>query len=228
MKNCENCEKEHDGSYASGRFCSCKCSRGFSTKAKRKEINKKISKALIGVPSKKIKLPVSKICKCGIEFETKLNSRTYCSKSCSAKFTSRGWRNHSTIDWNKINSKSYEIGNNFVAGGTTKWIEYKNIKVQGSYEMKVCEILDNLILSGTICAWKYAHTRIKYIGLDEKEHTYIVDFSILDNNGNVEKLIEVKGRESEIDPLKWKAAKDQGFILEIWRKKDIFKERNEI
>ena len=43
MKKCENCGDEHDGTYGSGRFCSTKCSRGFSTKAKRKEINKKIS-----------------------------------------------------------------------------------------------------------------------------------------------------------------------------------------
>jgi rubredoxin len=40
---CENCEKDHDGSYGSGRFCSSKCARGFSTKAKRKEINDKVS-----------------------------------------------------------------------------------------------------------------------------------------------------------------------------------------
>lgn len=43
---CENCEKEHDGSYGSGRFCSSKCARGFSTKSKRKEINEKVSKTL--------------------------------------------------------------------------------------------------------------------------------------------------------------------------------------
>jgi len=45
---CENCNKEHDGSYGSGRFCSCKCARGFSTKTKRKEINEKVSKSLKG------------------------------------------------------------------------------------------------------------------------------------------------------------------------------------
>lgn len=45
---CENCNIVHDGKYASGRFCSYKCSRGFSTKNKRKEINEKISKSLSG------------------------------------------------------------------------------------------------------------------------------------------------------------------------------------
>lgn len=29
---CENCKNDHDGSYGSGRFCSSKCARGFSTK----------------------------------------------------------------------------------------------------------------------------------------------------------------------------------------------------
>ena len=46
MKTCENCLKEHDGSYASGRFCSNLCAKCFSTKAKRKEINEKVSKKL--------------------------------------------------------------------------------------------------------------------------------------------------------------------------------------
>jgi len=45
---CENCNKRHDGSYGSGRFCSSKCARGFSTKKNRKEINKKVSVSMGG------------------------------------------------------------------------------------------------------------------------------------------------------------------------------------
>jgi len=41
---CENCGSSHDGSYGSGRFCSEKCSRGFSTKSKRNDINQAVSK----------------------------------------------------------------------------------------------------------------------------------------------------------------------------------------
>lgn len=48
MKTCENCGCEHDGTYGSGRFCSTKCSRAFSTKAKRQEINEKVSNTLTG------------------------------------------------------------------------------------------------------------------------------------------------------------------------------------
>jgi len=46
MNICENCEKEHNGEYGSGRFCSSKCARCFSTKEKRQEINKKVSETL--------------------------------------------------------------------------------------------------------------------------------------------------------------------------------------
>lgn len=43
---CEYCNKEHNGSYGSGRFCCQKCARGYSTRAKRLEINKKVSETL--------------------------------------------------------------------------------------------------------------------------------------------------------------------------------------
>lgn len=48
MALCENCNKEHDATYGSGRFCSNKCARSFSTKSKRDEINKKVSNKLTG------------------------------------------------------------------------------------------------------------------------------------------------------------------------------------
>jgi hypothetical protein len=48
---CEYCDKKHDESYASGRFCSQKCARGFSSRDKREEINKKVSITLTGRPS---------------------------------------------------------------------------------------------------------------------------------------------------------------------------------
>jgi hypothetical protein len=44
--NCENCNNIHNKLYGSGRFCSEKCSRSFSTKNKRSEINEKVSEKL--------------------------------------------------------------------------------------------------------------------------------------------------------------------------------------
>lgn len=43
---CEYCNSEHDGLYGSGRFCCERCARGFASKKKRKEINKKVSQSL--------------------------------------------------------------------------------------------------------------------------------------------------------------------------------------
>jgi len=43
---CEYCTREHDGKYATGRFCSARCSRSFSTKGKREIINRKISEKI--------------------------------------------------------------------------------------------------------------------------------------------------------------------------------------
>lgn len=47
--HCENCKIPHTGDYGSGRFCSSKCARGFSTKAKRSDINARVSKKLTGI-----------------------------------------------------------------------------------------------------------------------------------------------------------------------------------
>ena len=78
--NCENCGKEHDGTYGSGRFCSSKCARGFSTKAKRKEINERVSKALTINP-------YISICKeCKELFQAKRKNRIFCSAKCARNF----------------------------------------------------------------------------------------------------------------------------------------------
>lgn len=49
--NCENCFIIHLGDYGSGRFCSSKCARSFSTKNKRQEINLTVSEKLKGKPN---------------------------------------------------------------------------------------------------------------------------------------------------------------------------------
>lgn len=50
---CEACQAQHDSSYASGRFCSAKCSRSFATRSKRAEINAKVSASLKSKPTRK-------------------------------------------------------------------------------------------------------------------------------------------------------------------------------
>jgi len=81
---CEYCKQDHDGSYGSGRFCSNKCARGFSTKNKRLIINEKLSKKYKGY--KFIKGGVIKLCDYGCGKEAKYqfkNGKWCCSNSAN-------------------------------------------------------------------------------------------------------------------------------------------------
>ena len=223
MKNCENCKIEHDGKYGSGRFCSEKCAKSFSTKFNRIRTNLKISSALKGKPSKNKKPTIKKICQyCKHEFEVipSYKHQKFCSRTCSDKGQKRnGWSVcHNKLnkeDWSRINKKSYATGNNFVAGGTTKWYNYKNIKVQGTYELRACAILDKLKELKNILDWEYTNDKIQYIGSDNKIHTYLLDFKIFNTDGSFY-YIEVKGYEKENDKLKWHAVKNAGYTLIVW------------
>jgi hypothetical protein len=214
MNICETCCKEHDGSYGSGRFCSIKCSRSFATKDKRAEINKAVSKTLS-------KGYIELVCiYCKNSYKVKYNKRNqqYCSRLCSRK--DHGWSNHNTVDWSTINRLSYANGNNYVAGGTSKWYNYKNIKVQGSYELRACKILDKWKESNIIKDWEYTNDRLQYIGEDYKQHSYLLDFKVIENDNSFYYL-ETKGYTTSNDLLKWEAVRNQGFNLKIWFDKEI-------
>lgn len=214
---CENCCREHDGSYGSGRFCSTKCSRGFSTKAKRKEINEKVSKTL----SYGNVILKCKYCKEKFEISYTLRHRPFCSQSCSTKFTHTGTK-RSKETKKKISEsvlQNYKDGKQ-VYGGTTKWYDYKDIRVQGTYELRTCKILDIWKEYNVIKDWEYTKDRVKYIGEDGKEHTYLLDFKIIANEGFYY-YIETKGYKTDKDILKWKAVREKGYKLEVWFEEDI-------
>jgi len=104
--NCENCNNEHDGSYGSGRFCQQICSRSFSTKAKRKQINEKARKW-----QKKNNPPTifEKSCLCCFkEFQVKKTRKNakFCSRSCAST-----WRyNERNPDFATNKAKAIENG----------------------------------------------------------------------------------------------------------------------
>jgi len=223
MKTCENCEYEHTGEYGSGRFCSLKCARGFSTKAKRKEINEKVSKKLTTT-----ELPFCKNCK---TVRVKNNRRLFCSVTCSLKYRG-GWTNHSKINWSEVNKKAYREGKNYVAGGTTKWYTYtsfdgKSIKVQGSYELRMCKILDHWKKEKRIIDWEYTNDRIEYIGIDGHSHNYLFDFKVFDYGKSIW-YIEVKGFIKENDYLKWRAVREQNIPLKIFKENELLLLEKEI
>ena len=81
---CENCSSKHDGSYGSGRFCSSKCARGFSTKAKRKEINRKVSKTLT-INKKEWSYKAGRVCLCCDKVIPRYNAY-FCSSKCHSDY----------------------------------------------------------------------------------------------------------------------------------------------
>lgn len=87
-RNCENCGKEHNGSYGSGRFCSKLCAHSFVGKRKTTESKQKISNTLRNL-SIKTRISVCEICKHEFLLAKKENGRwpsgRFCSDECRSK-----------------------------------------------------------------------------------------------------------------------------------------------
>lgn len=101
---CENCNNDHNGTYGSGRFCSIKCARGFSTKHKRREISNKVSAKMTGrklteehkknlesANNYNRKEKIIKNCiGCGVEIRCRINdTRKFCKLSCWVSYTEK-------------------------------------------------------------------------------------------------------------------------------------------
>lgn len=94
---CENCLKDYTIKYGSGRFCSKECAKGFSTKAKRKEINLAVSNTLKTMFAKPMRTcPI-----CLKEFNKSFRHKT-CSSACGDILRVQN------TDFNVISSKRKE------------------------------------------------------------------------------------------------------------------------
>jgi len=208
---CENCKDEHDGSYGSGRFCSSKCARGFSTKSKRGEINDSVSKTMSLKLSKGLKVGCVKIntdnivksfCEiCGKEYIT----RTYekrklwiktCSKECAIK----------------LRVKSYHENTNKKVGGYRKgsgrgksgW--YKEYWCDSSYELAyvIYNIDHNITFERNTESFNYTWKN--------KILKYFPDYIV----GN--EYLEIKGYETDKDRIKYTSVNKP---IRILRTKDL-------
>lgn len=248
MNKCENCGQEHDGTFSSGRFCSKNCSRSFSTKGLNKEtkivncvscnksieVLKRSRSKNVNCNDCKIKiksqsLKVNKICeKCHQEFMTNRSNQKFCSRKCVRKSNlDKAREAQKCLDWSTINKKSYREGKNHVGGGTTKWISYKDLKVQGSYELRTCIILDKMKELNLIRNWEYTNDRIPYVDVDGSNRTYLLDFKVF-NHDNTFYYIETKGYSTETDECKWKSVREKGIRLDIWFNEEISKIEKEL
>lgn len=174
MKQCENCSIEHDRSYGSGRFCSEKCARGFSTKDKRKEINKKVSEKLIGssnwnkgltyrIKNNKhvlIEPTRCKICNKKISYKSIINRCRDCMKK------ENFWSNYLKSTGN---CGGYREGSNRHKGG---W--YKEDHYDSQFEIEIAKYLENNKINFV------RNTKRIYFIFNERKTYYIPDFYLKD------------------------------------------------
>lgn len=217
MKTCENCGSEILTNYGSNRFCSSKCARGFSTKNKRGEINEKVSKKLKKYDNIKLRC---QNCKNEFIINHRKKNQIFCSKSCSIKYRDTGKILSSETREKISNSikELYKNGKN-VLGGVTKWYTYKNIKVQGTYELRTCVILDLLKDRCDIYDWDYTGDRISYKDINNKYRTYLLDFKVF-NTSDSFYYLETKGYATDNDLLKWEEVRKKHQLV-IWFDENI-------
>jgi len=221
VRICLNCKRKFTSS-TSKRYKKCCCIKCAKTWTQKFVDYKQVSKTLkTGYQTGKYKsyerLKKYKICEiCGARY---LGGRTTCSDECS-KIRQKRNRKFISQKISETRKKMFREGSLAITGGTTKWIKYKNIKVQGSYEYRTCVILDAAKEKKEILNWDYTKDRVEYTGIDGKSHNYLLDFKVI-NNDNTFFYVEVKGFVKDNDYLKWDAVKKNGFKLQVWKKDDI-------
>lgn len=216
-KKCEKCEVLHNGTFGSGRFCSDRCAKARNSSGKLKgKKNKKLQEYF------RKKYPgIKKLCEyCRNEMILKQSRSSI--KFCSPDCRKNGRKKVTNITRAKLSEstkKAYREGKE-VYGGRTKWLKYKDIKVQGTYELRTCHILDKWKKCGKISDWEYTNDRVQYVGEDEKEHTYLLDFKIYEKDQTFWYL-ETKGYQTATDTLKWDAVRNKNLKLIVWFLEEI-------
>lgn len=159
---------------------------------------------------------------CNTTFLGKEN-RKFCSRKCASitnvKAALKALKENPP-NYSELTKKAYLEGRKTVSGGNTKWYNYKEIRVQGTYELRTCIILDEMKKLNIIKNWEYTNDKIPYIGIDEIEHLYFIDFKVF-NNDDTFYYLEVKGYKKENDENKWKATRNLGYDLKVWFNEDI-------
>ena len=107
----------------------------------------------------------------------------------------------------------YANGTRRQVGGYCKWFEVDGVCVQGTWEYRTAKILSTWKRAGRIKNWEKCPHRIPY-SVDGKSHTYVPDFLVTNLDGS-EYILEVKGRKSLVDDIKWNAAR-ASFDFVVW------------
>jgi hypothetical protein len=201
-------------------YCSNQCSKSRQLTA---ETKLKISKSCTGKQSPRkgitTKIKVFKYC-LNCKKQIKLNSKYgYCIHCI-------GNAKELCKKQSDILKEAYKNGRKIYGGNRAKWYKYKDIKVQGTFELRACYILDAMKLAGLIKDWNYTNDRIKYFDENNKQRSYLFDFKLINLDNSIN-YIEVKGYIKSLDKIKWKAAEEQNYILKVWQFKELKQYENQ-
>ena len=208
---CENCSNKHNGKYGSGRFCCSKCARGFSTRAKRQEINQKVSKKIKGT-----KLNLSDEQRKAISERFKKNKGRKFSEEAKENMRKGALkRAPASLETRQKLSKSLKgkTGGFKNFGGSGKKGTFEGYLYQSSWELifiKYC--LNNGI------KFRRCNEHFDYV-FEGKKHKYYPDFYLIDE----ERYVEVKGFPSKRTDAKIQSVRDKGFKIDVLGKEEICK-----
>jgi hypothetical protein len=212
------------------RFCSTSCSAKASNRNRDQSHRVKQSESLKTSPAaraarklvadnrrERYRLNPSPCVQCGGPKPWPKRHQRTCGQECAIASLSNPER---SAKISAARKKRFADGSLQVTGGNTKWLDYKDIRVQGTYELRACHILDAWKDSGRIIDWEYTNDRVPYTNVDGKESTYLLDFKVWDQAGV--HYIETKGYATDNDALKWAAAAGtDGLNVQVWFEKDI-------
>lgn len=165
---CENCGNNYSIIYGSGRFCSEKCARGFSSKEKRLEINKKVSIKLGGNGL----VGYNNCLNCGKKIRIK---NKFCNQKCQHNYSR-------SIFIGQVEKKKEFFNNNgkAIAGGGNKRVKNYLINKFG-HRCSICGFtkwLNDLIpltldhVDGNSDNWKLENLRLICPNCDRLQPTY--------------------------------------------------------
>lgn len=202
---CEFCNKEHDGKYATGRFCSSVCARKYSSNIFKTKKNSNISKAIknkidlglkVGCVQKNNNNVIIALCEiCNKKYETRIYDFRLLKKTCS-KLCAKQLRIKSNIANNNKNTGGYRRGS---GRGKSGW--YRGYWCDSSYELAfvIYNIEHNIDFKRNEIGFEYIWNNKKY--------KYYPDFIM---NG---KFYEIKGYETNKDVVKYKSVGDDLIVL---------------
>lgn len=213
---CKNCGKEYYGSWSrwvQSDFCSKKCARSYSTKIKREEINKKVSKKLSGRRFIKVKqdnrfkqleikvdLVPCPICGKMLSTEQVRRKRLTCSRECGQKLGTQ----------KNIANGLYHRNGGFRPGSVrSRWGYYKDIYCASTYELVylIYSLEHNIPIKRNKDYFNYE--------INNVSKRYLPDFKIN------ETYIEIKNFPRKEVDIKAEAVIKQGKEIKVLYYKDL-------